>query len=275
MPELPEVETTVRGLQPHVEHAVIQRMIIRQAKLRWPILPELPQLVEQQSIQQLTRRGKYILMHCTRGTLILHLGMSGRLCLFSQPPLPGPHDHVDIILSSQWCLRYTDPRRFGAILWTTSPLNQHPLLQKLGVEPLSSAFTPQYLYQQLHSRRTTIKTLLMNAHIVVGIGNIYANEALYLARVHPELPGCELTQQQAEQLVLAIQTVLTTAIAAGGTTLKDFVDSTGKPGYFAQQLQVYGRGGLPCKRCNQPLQKRMLAQRQTVFCPCCQEIIRS
>jgi formamidopyrimidine-DNA glycosylase len=269
MPELPEVETTIRGLQPHLEQAIIQEVIIRQHQLRWLIPKDLNQQLTQQQIIRITRRGKYLLFQCTGGTLIIHLGMSGRLRLLSQPSAPKKHDHVDILFKDN-CLRYTDPRRFGAILWTSDDPMQHVLLKKLGVEPLTAAFTADYLYQHTRKRHTAIKALLMNHQVVVGIGNIYAAEALFLARIHPAMPAHQLTLEQAHLLVKQCKLILTKAITRGGTTLKDFSNSEGKPGYFSQQLHVYGREGLPCSSCQETLQSIVLAQRNSVFCPRCQ-----
>jgi len=271
MPELPEVETTIRGLQPHLEQAIVQGVIIRQYQLRWPIPNNLKQLLTQQQIMRITRRGKYLLFQCTSGTLIIHLGMSGRLQWLLQPSAPKKHDHVDIVFKNG-CLRYTDPRRFGAILWTNDDPIQHVLLKKLGVEPLTAAFTADYLYQHTRKRCTAIKVLLMNHHVVVGIGNIYAAEALFLARIHPAMPAHCVTHEQADVLVNQCKLILKKAITRGGTTLKDFSNSNGQPGYFSQQLHVYGREGLPCLSCQETLQAIVLAQRNSVFCPRCQQL---
>lgn len=269
MPELPEVETTIRSLQPHLEQATIQDVMIRQHQLRWAIPKNLRQQLIQQQVILISRRGKYLLFQCSSGTLIIHLGMSGSLRLLPQPSAPRKHDHVDIIFN-QGCLRYTDPRRFGAILWTSANPMQHVLLSKLGVEPLTTAFTADYLYQQTRKRHTAIKVLLMNHHVVVGIGNIYASEALFLSRIHPAMPAHQLTHEQADVLVKQCKRILKKAITRGGTTLRDFSHSDGQPGYFSQQLHVYGRQGLPCSLCQETLQAVVLAQRNSVFCPRCQ-----
>ena len=270
MPELPEVETILRGLIPQLEGATIQDVIIRHPQLRWPIPTELKALLSQQKILSLSRRGKYLLIHVSTGTLIIHLGMSGSLRLLTLDVPLTRHDHVDIILSPHQRLRYNDPRRFGAILWTEeNPLN-HPLLKSMGIEPLDMNFTGQYLKQKALNRHAAIKPFIMNSKIVTGIGNIYAAEALFLAKIHPTMPAGLLTQQQCDQLVEAIKQILKSAISQGGTTLKDFVNSEGKPGYFAQKLHVYGRANLPCSTCGAPLRSIQLGQRSTVFCEHCQ-----
>lgn len=269
MPELPEVETVLRGLTPHVQGVTLDKAIIRCHQLRWPI-PELNSVIAQQPVISLSRRGKYLLIHLANGTLIIHLGMSGRLCLLTEDKLLQKHDHVDILFTNQQRLRYTDPRRFGAILWTAAPPLQHPLLKNLGVEPLTEAFTSEYLHQFATNRRVAIKPFIMDSKIVVGVGNIYAAEALFLAEIHPCMSAGALTLMQAKRLVDAIKHVLASAITQGGTTLKDFVNSEGHPGYFTQRLNVYGRSGLPCVRCENVLQSCTLGQRSTVFCAHCQ-----
>ena len=270
MPELPEVETLLRGLTPHLEGAIVEDVIIRQHQLRWPISPQLKTYLCQQKIIKLVRRGKYLLIQVTDGTLIIHLGMSGSLRILNLNTPPTRHDHLDIIFSTNQLLRYHDPRRFGAVLWTEEePLN-HPLLKSLGVEPLDTKFTGQYLQQKALRRRIAIKPFIMNSNIVTGIGNIYAAEALFLANIHPTKQAGLLTQQQYERLVDSIKHILNTAISQGGTTLKDFVNSEGKPGYFSQKLHVYGRAGLPCMACGSILQSIQLGKRSTVFCEHCQ-----
>ena len=271
MPELPEVETIVQGLKPHLQDATIKQVTIRTPQLRWPI-PALNGLLKHQTIRQITRRGKYLLFELPQGTLLIHLGMSGRLCLLPHETPPQRHDHVDLLLTDGRVVRYTDPRRFGAILWTNACPLQHPLLKDLGVEPLTEAFTEAYLLQQTAKRRRAIKPLIMDSKIVVGIGNIYAAESLFLAGIHPAMPAGLLTKTQAARLVPAIKQILERAIAQGGTTLKDFVNGDGRPGYFAQQLEVYGRAGLPCNVCGEPLKSHVLGQRSTVFCEQCQKM---
>jgi len=270
MPELPEVETIMHGLKPLIEGAIIKDVVVRHHQLRWPISPALQENLSQRKIGLLSRRGKYLLMLTDAGTLIIHLGMSGSLRMVTSTTPLNPHDHVDIIFSDDKILRYTDPRRFGALLWTTENPGNHALLKSLGIEPLNAGFTALYLMQQAHSRRVPIKSFIMNSKIVVGIGNIYAAEALFLAGIHPMTPAGSLTKVQYQKLVEAIKKILQSAIKQGGTTIKDFVNSEGKPGYFAQQLSVYGRTGLPCVRCQSPLRSFKLGARSTVFCTHCQ-----
>lgn len=269
MPELPEVETTLRGLSPHIDGQQIVNVVARRRQLRWPLPEHFEKRLLHQTIEKLSRRGKYLLFQLQQETLMIHLGMSGRLCLIAEDRPLGPHDHVDIIFSNHQILRYTDPRRFGAMLLATDP-SEHRLLKHLGVEPLSSYLTTDYLLSGAKNRRMAIKSLLMNSQFIVGIGNIYAAEILFLAGIHPMMPAHALTSHQAERLIECIQQVLAKAIAQGGTTLKDFVNSEGKPGYFSQQLNVYGRAGQACYQCGQSLQLITLGQRSTVFCHHCQ-----
>ncbi|MDH5357623.1 MAG: bifunctional DNA-formamidopyrimidine glycosylase/DNA-(apurinic or apyrimidinic site) lyase [Gammaproteobacteria bacterium] len=276
MPELPEVETTRLGVSPYLKDAIVTQVIIRQFSLRWPIAAELADILTGQTIFQIQRRAKYLLLHCNSGTLIIHLGMSGRLRIVDIEAGDNDlqkHDHVDITLDNGHLLRYTDPRRFGAILWTSDPIEQHPLLVDLGPEPLTEEFTADYLWQRSQSRCCSIKTLIMNGKVVVGVGNIYANEALFLAELHPKSAAKNLTFKDHVALVAAIKNVLNKAISAGGTTLKDFRKSDGKPGYFAQELNVYGRAGSPCPRCESIIQHYKETQRATFYCPLCQPTI--
>ncbi|WP_019894704.1 bifunctional DNA-formamidopyrimidine glycosylase/DNA-(apurinic or apyrimidinic site) lyase [Hydrogenovibrio halophilus] len=276
MPELPEVETTRRGIAPSLTDRTITRFVLRQGSLRWPVPAELTQLLPGLVISGIQRRSKYLLLTLTRpqgtpvGTLLIHLGMSGSLRLVSEQTPPRKHDHIDLVLDEGTCLRYHDPRRFGAWLWTTEPPAQHPLLKKLGPEPLSDDFDGTALFDALSRRKSAIKTCLMNAQIVVGVGNIYANEALFLTGLHPQTPAHSLTLAQCDALAGRIRHVLQAAIDQGGTTLNDFLSPDGTPGYFEQQLFVYGRAGDPCRRCAQPIEKRVLSQRATYFCPHCQ-----
>ncbi len=270
MPELPEVETIVQGLREPLKDLHVIDAIVRCRQLRWPVLPQLPELLRTQKILNLQRRGKYVLMKFHTGTLIIHLGMSGRLCLIDSTVMLKPHDHVDIILSNNLILRYHDPRRFGAIVWTTADPSMHPLLQPLGLEPFDSTFTAEYLSQKALGRRKAIKSFLMDSHIVVGIGNIYAAECLYLTKIHPLIAAGALNLIQYRDLVLIIKQVLLAAISQGGTTIKDFVDGIGNPGNFVKQLQVYGRSGQHCYTCQSLLQSIKIGQRATVFCPQCQ-----
>jgi formamidopyrimidine-DNA glycosylase len=269
MPELPEVEVTLRGIRPFVEKQTIQQFVIRQSRLRWPVPQAELQQLQGQNIVKVKRRGKYLLLFTALGNIIVHLGMSGRLRILEKTILATKHDHIDIIFN-KWVLRFTDFRRFGAFLWTKDNPQNHPLLQKLGVEPLTHKFNYLYLQKVLHHKNCTIKSAIMDQRIVVGIGNIYANEALFTAQIHPANSVKNLTELQLARLVEAIKSVLQRAIAQGGTTLKDFLNSEGKPGYFGQKLQVYGRNELPCIRCNIPLQVTRIAQRSTVYCNKCQ-----
>ncbi len=269
MPELPEVETTRRGIQPYVLQKKLERVIIRQPMLRWPIADELPLKITGQKITQLTRRGKYILFGFRNGTLLLHLGMSGSLRLVAKNTQPGKHDHVDFVLSSK-ILRFTDPRRFGSILWTEQDPMQHKLLNHLGPEPLEETFSTEYLYKKSRHRKTPIKNFIMDSKIVVGIGNIYANEALFLTGIRPTLLAGKVSKTKYQLLIKNIRLVLSQAIQQGGTTLQDFVGGDGNPGYFKQQLKVYGRAGEPCVNCKKPLKEIRLGQRSTVYCSHCQ-----
>ncbi len=270
MPELPEVETTRRGISAALRHATIDKVIIRQPKLRWPIPKTLASQLRHQTILAITRRGKYLLLLTTNGTIIIHLGMSGCLRILAADTPIAKHDHVDFMLDTDLCLRYTDPRRFGTILWTPSDPFQHRLIASLGVEPLTPQLTGEYLYQQSRKRSIPIKVLLMNSKVVVGVGNIYATESLFLSQIHPLKIASTLTQQQCCILVKQIKHVLHHAIKAGGTTLKDFYSSDGKPGYFKQHLNVYGKAGELCECHRSVIKKCVIAQRSTFFCPVCQ-----
>lgn len=270
MPELPEVETTRRGIAPYIEDKLVTQVVIRNPRLRWPVTAGLNEKLSGQRIQTVSRRAKYLLLTTATGTLLIHLGMSGSLRLLSSYQPPAKHDHIDIVFGDDLLLRFTDPRRFGAVLWTTEPPAQHPLLNHLGPEPLDTAFDASYLLHRSRKRQVSIKTFIMNAAIVVGVGNIYASESLFIAGIHPKQIAAKLTSEQAEKLVNAIKLTLQKAIAAGGTTLRDFRDSEGKPGYFAQELWVYGRHDQPCKQCGNPIELIRQAQRATYFCPHCQ-----
>lgn len=273
MPELPEVETTLRGISPHLLHQTIRQVIVRQGKLRWTVHPQLSQQLFGKSIQRCHRRAKYLLLDIDQGVLIIHLGMSGSLRIFKDNiPEPNKHDHVDIILSNETVLRYHDPRRFGAILWfENKDLNNIPLLSHLGPEPLESEFTGEYLFKALKSQSRAIKLAIMDNAVVVGIGNIYANESLFLAGIRPTHSAKSLRKKDCENLVTMIKKVLLRAIEVGGSTLKDFVDSEGKKGYFQQEYNVYGRDGEPCKVCATPIKKTVIGQRGSFFCPTCQK----
>ncbi|MBW3141227.1 bifunctional DNA-formamidopyrimidine glycosylase/DNA-(apurinic or apyrimidinic site) lyase [Ferrimonas balearica] len=269
MPELPEVEVTRLGIAPHLEGRVVEEVIVRNPRLRWPVDPLIQQLVGQ-TILSVTRRAKYLLVDTEAGVLILHLGMSGSLRVLEPVPEPGKHDHLDLVLDSGAVLRLNDPRRFGAAIWWQLPLDAQPLLNKLGPEPLTAAFNADQLATALKGKTSAIKTALMDNHVVVGVGNIYANEALFAAGIHPKRAAGNLSKARLAKLVEEVKAVLARAIQQGGTTLKDFTQADGKPGYFVQQLNVYGRGGQACVQCGAQLKEIKLGQRATVYCGHCQ-----
>jgi formamidopyrimidine-DNA glycosylase len=270
MPELPEVETTCRGIAPHIEGQTVAKVIVRNKNLRWPVPARLNRTLAGLRIEHVGRRGKYILIHTAAGCLLMHLGMSGSLSITDATTPPRKHDHVDIVFDSGQCLRLHDPRRFGSIHWTTADPLEHTLLAKLGPEPLAREFDLEHLWRASRKRRVAIKSFIMDSHIVVGVGNIYANEALFLAGIHPRRPAGRVTRQAYEKLVKAIKTVIRQAIKQGGTTLRDFTQSDGKPGYFKQQLKVYGREGEACTVCGTPIRQLVIGQRASYFCPACQ-----
>ena len=270
MPELPEVETTKRGIEPYVKGSKITKAVIRHFQLRWPVDKSLARKICHQYVLQVTRRGKYLLLRCDHGSLIIHLGMSGRLRILLAANKAQKHDHLDIEFANGYTLRYTDARRFGAVVWTDQDPLQHDLLINMGPEPLTTAFNVKYLLDKSKNKKLAIKNFIMDSHVVAGVGNIYAAEALFLAQLHPEQPAGQLTLAQAERLVAAIKNVLKKAIKKGGTTLRDYAQSDGNPGYFQQVLNVYGREKLPCRLCNSVLQLIRIGQRSTVFCPRCQ-----
>ncbi|HEY4368067.1 MAG TPA: bifunctional DNA-formamidopyrimidine glycosylase/DNA-(apurinic or apyrimidinic site) lyase [Steroidobacteraceae bacterium] len=270
MPELPEVETTRRGIAPAVVGRVIERLVIREPRLRWRVPAELATAAQGQHIRDLQRRAKYLLFALEGGTMILHLGMSGSLRLLTDIPLPLPHDHVDIVLDSGACLRFNDPRRFGSLLWTTEDPLAHPLLKSLGPEPLSDQFDGAFLAGKARGRKVAIKQLIMNSQIVVGVGNIYASEALFRAGIRPKRMAGRLTRDECNALAASIKQVLREAIRVGGTTLRDYVNPDGMPGYFRQKLFVYERAGDPCRVCKTPIRQFVQGQRSTYFCQRCQ-----
>lgn len=269
MPELPEVETVRRGLAPHLEQRRLLGARVREPRLRWPVSADLDERLCGRTVHALERRGKYLLMRLDIGGLICHLGMSGSLRLADGTMPPEKHDHLDLLLEDGRILRYRDPRRFGAILWSADPL-RHPLLANLGVEPLAAAFDGPCLHGLCQGRTIAIKSLLMDARLVVGIGNIYANEALFHAGIDPRLAAGRLSLPRCARLAEAARDTLTRAIAAGGSTLRDFVDGQGNPGYFQQTYFVYGRGGEPCRLCGNPIRQIRQAARSTYYCPRCQ-----
>lgn len=272
MPELPEVETTKRGIEPQICQQTIQQVVVRQPQLRWPVSPQISQQLPGLVINKVSRRAKYLLLDTEKGTLIIHLGMSGHLRIVSKNTPLQKHDHIDLVLANDTVLRYHDPRRFGAWLWTQAPIEQHPLLAKLAPEPLSEDFNSDDLYSKIHPRKTAIKSLIMNNHLVVGVGNIYANESLFLSGLHPLRTGQSLKRHECDKLVKHIKQVLAEAIEQGGTTLKDFLSPSGKPGYFEQQLFVYGREHQACLKCGCAIQRRVDFQRASYFCPHCQPL---
>ena len=279
MPELPEVEVTRMGIAPHIEGQTVTRMVVRQAQLRWPIEASLPRWLKNARIERTERRSKYLAIHLSCadgrcGTLLIHLGMSGSLCIVAKNTAPQKHDHVDWVLGEQ-ILRYHDPRRFGSVLWhdaAEGDWRAHPRLQALGMEPFDAAFDGAYIYRATRSFAQDIKVALMSGKWVVGVGNIYASEVLFLCGIHPQTPANQLTRAQSAQLAEQIPILLARAIEQGGSTLKDFVNSEGTSGYFQMNFNVYERAGMPCVRCKTPIERIVQAQRATYFCPKCQKL---
>lgn len=269
MPELPEVETSRRGIAPWIQDQDVSGVVVRQKNLRWPVAREIEQVLPGQKIRSLSRRAKYLLIGTDAGTALLHLGMSGSLRIIDAGTPAGVHDHVDIEFGNGKALRFRDPRRFGSLLWADDPY-QHPLLRNLGPEPLDDAFSGPYLRDVARGRRISIKQFLMNASIVVGVGNIYASESLFVAGIHPRRQAGRIALHRMESLAGAVKTVLGKAIEAGGTTLRDFHGGDGEPGYFQQQLEVYGRDDEPCLRCKRPISAIVQGQRSTYYCKNCQ-----
>jgi formamidopyrimidine-DNA glycosylase len=269
MPELPEVETTRRGIESHLVGQRVTAVIVRERRLRWPIPDDLDVRLSAQRIEAVQRRAKYLLIQAESGTLIAHLGMSGSLRLVPADLPPAKHEHVDIVLESGQALRYTDPRRFGALLWSQEPLS-HVLLASLGPEPLSDAFDGERLFRLSRGRSMAVKPFIMDNAVVVGVGNIYASEALYAAGIDPRRAAGAVSRARYLKLAMEIKRILAHAIERGGTTLRDFVGGDGKPGYFQQELFVYGRGGEFCKGCGATLRDIRLGQRASVYCPRCQ-----
>jgi len=270
MPELPEDETTKRGITPYILNQTISALIVRQSKLRLPVTEHIHQLCQGQNILDVKRRGKYLLLTLRDGTLLIHLGMSGCLRIEHQYTPARKHEHISMHLNNETSLRYSDPRRFGLWLYLTENPFQHKLLQSLGPEPLSDDFNERYLYKKASGKKQCIKSFIMDSHVVAGIGNIYATESLFLSGIHPLTPAGALSKESCMTLTIVIKKILQNAISVGGTTLRDFYSSNGKPGYFSLSLLVYGRKGLPCLRCNSLLLSVPIACRQSVFCPTCQ-----
>lgn len=274
MPELPEVETTRRGIAPHCSGQTVAKLHLRQGQLRWPVPAQLVTELPGQKLLAIDRRGKYLLLRFASGTALWHLGMSGSLRVVQADTPANKHDHIDLCFTSGICLRFNDPRRFGALLWQPAnlPLEAHKLLAHLGPEPLGADFTADYLLSRSRNTRVAIKPWIMDSKVVVGVGNIYANESLFSAGLHPIMAAGQLTRTQSQRWAQAIQEILRHAITRGGTTLRDFVGGDGKPGYFAQELKVYGRAGEPCVQCGKKLEELRLGQRASVFCPRCQKL---
>jgi len=269
MPELPEVETTCRGIEPLLAGGTCTGVRVRDPRLRWPVPEELPERLTGRRLESVSRRAKYLLLNFGSGTLLIHLGMSGSLRVLPSDTAPGPHDHLDLVFGAR-CLRLRDPRRFGAVLWTADDPLAHPRLAALGPEPLTDALDGAYLYRQAKRRRVAVKLLIMDSAVVVGVGNIYANEALFLAGIDPSRRCDRISLERYERLASAIQSVLRRAIEQGGTTLRDFVREDGRPGYFVQELRVYARSGLPCPGCGTPILERRIGQRSSFYCERCQ-----
>jgi formamidopyrimidine-DNA glycosylase len=270
MPELPEVETTRRGLAPHVNGTTIAEVVVRNRALRQPIPRNLARILTGRRIDRLERRAKYLLFRAGDGTLIVHLGMSGRLWLVDAKTPPAVHDHFDLALANGRIVRLRDPRRFGLVLWQAGDPLKHKLLRDIGPEPLSDALSAQWLYHETRARGGAIKNALMDSHLVAGIGNIYANEALFRARINPKLPARKIGLARYAVLVDQIRETLAEAIAAGGSSLRDYVNSDGEAGFFQNRFFVYGRCGDACLRCKTPIRSLVIGQRSTFYCPRCQ-----
>lgn len=270
MPELPEVETTLRGIAPHLLHQRVAGVVIRHPRLRWEIPTGLPELLSGQTVRDLRRRAKYLLVTFDHGTLILHLGMSGNLRIHPRDTVADKHDHFDLLLENGKLLRLHDPRRFGAVLWQPGDAARHPLLAALGPEPLQGGFDADYLHAVTRKRKAAIKLAIMDNHVVVGVGNIYANEALFRAGIRPQTAAGRLSKERCALLVAAIREVLRAAIRQGGSSLRDYVDSDGNQGYFQQQYFVYGRADKTCRVCGAVIRQIKQGQRSTFYCPACQ-----
>jgi formamidopyrimidine-DNA glycosylase len=269
MPELPEVETTRRGIAPHVQGRVIERVLLRRGDLRWPIPRAIRTALPGQRVDAVERRAKYLLLHTQAGSALLHLGMSGSLRVLDAETPPRAHDHYDLVLDSGLALRFNDPRRFGCLLWQR-PGEVHELLRGLGPEPLSPDFDGERLWERSRGRSAPVKTFLMDQSIVVGVGNIYASEALFAAGIHPKRAAGSVSRARFAKLAEEVRRILLHAITRGGTTLRDFLAPDGAPGYFEQELFVYGRAGEPCRVCGTPVRSAVIGQRMTYWCPRCQ-----
>jgi len=270
VPELPEVETTLRGIEPHILNLKVTNFIVRERNLRWDVpVTQIRRYIIGNKFYSINRRAKYLILQNNKGSVLIHLGMSGCLRIFSEYQEPEKHDHIDFGFINGSYLRFTDPRKFGSVLWTKNP-DQHHLLKKLGPEPLGNSFSGDYLFKKSRGKKVSIKNFIMNSNIVSGVGNIYASEALFMAKIRPQKVTGKTTLSQLELLAESIKSVLRNSIDLGGTTLRDFVGSTDEPGYFKPQLMVYGRKEEKCKVCATELKEVRLSQRSSVFCPKCQ-----
>lgn len=270
MPELPEVETTRRGVAPHVVGRRIAALRVYDSRLRWPVPADLEKRLVGRMIEVVDRRSKYLLFRMGTDTLLVHLGMTGSLRVFRKAPDRRPHDHVDLVMDDGTLLRYNDPRRFGAMLWVPGPATDHPLLARLGPEPFDQTFDAAYLWHALRNRTAAIKLALMDNGVVVGVGNIYASESLFRAGIRPTTPARGVSRPRIARLVESVRAVLTEAIAKGGSTLRDYVDARGEPGYFQLDYFVYDRAGEPCRVCGTKIRQRRLGGRASYYCPGCQ-----
>lgn len=270
MPELPEVETTLRGIEPYLLDETITDVIVRNPSLRWPVPVSDLQALIGLKVTLLERRAKYILIHTEAAAIILHLGMSGSMRILSSDTPAEKHDHIDLVMANGMVARFNDPRRFGCCLLAQPPVATHKLLANLGPEPLSAEFTGEHLFNASRAKKTPIKNFIMDGAIVVGVGNIYASESLFEAAIRPTTPAYKVSKKRYDLLACEIKKVLAKAIQAGGTTLNDFTQADGKPGYFSHELQVYARNGEPCNRCSKPIKSKVIGQRNTFFCSGCQ-----
>jgi formamidopyrimidine-DNA glycosylase len=270
VPELPEVETTRRGLEPHVTGRRIVALAVRQPQLRWRVPDDLPAQLAGQRITGTARRAKYLLIGLDSGTLIVHLGMSGSLRVLAADTPRLTHDHYELLLDSGAVVRFNDPRRFGSLHYTSADPRRHPLLARLAPEPFEPEFDADYLWRISRRRRASIKQVLMNSRLVVGVGNIYASEALFRARIRPRRRAQSLSREEAKRLVRSVRSVLSMAIKVGGTTLRDYVGADGRPGYFRQKLYVYERAGQACRVCGTLVRQVTQQGRSTYYCPSCQ-----